>query len=145
MDLVHCIYCSAAVNPVLTRADLADLLAKARTKNASLGVTGMLLFHDGVFFQVLEGDRPTVEALYATIEADARHRRVTRLIIEPIEERAFAEWTMGFSAVTYKELSEVPGLNDFFGKGQSFLSLGEGRAKTLLRAFKDGRWRLTLA
>lgn len=144
MDLVHCIYCSAAVKPETTRADLDDLLAKARTKNASLDVTGMLLYQDGVFFQVLEGDRPVVEALYAKIEADGRHRRITRLIIESIEERTFAQWTMGFSAITSKELAEIPGLNDFFREGQSFFSLGEGRAKTLLRAFKDGRWRLTL-
>ncbi len=145
MDLVHCIYCSATTNPVVTRAELDNVLAQARTNNAALGLTGMLLFHEGTFFQVLEGDRSVVEALYAKIARDVRHCRVTRLIIEPIEKRAFAQWTMGFSAITSTELAQIPGLNDFFSKGESFMSLSEGRAKSLLLAFKEGRWRLSLA
>jgi len=145
MELVHCIYCSAATNSELPRKDLNALLAEARMKNAALGITGMLLFRDGAFFQVLEGDREAVEAVYARIERDERHIRVTKVILEPIQERAFSEWTMGYSAVSSKELAEIPGLNDFFAKGQSFLSLGKGRAKTLLSAFKEGRWRRSLA
>ena len=145
MELVHCIYCSVATNPKLPRKELNALLAEARTKNAALGITGMLLFRDGAFFQVLEGNREAVEAVYVRIEQDKRHSRVTKVILEPIEERAFAEWTMGYSAVSSKELAEIPGLNDFFAKGQSFLSLGEGRAKALLGDFKEGRWRQSLA
>lgn len=51
---------------------------------------------------------------------------------------------MGYSKITTKELAEIPSLNDFFAKGMSYLELGEGRAKTLLGAFKEGKWRLSL-
>lgn len=61
------------------------------------------------------------------------------MIEESIVERAFGLWTMGHAKVSAKELSEIPGLNDFFTSGKSYLELGEGRAKSLLEAFKEGR------
>lgn len=144
MDLVHCVYCSAATKD-FTAPDLASLLAECREKNSKAELTGMLLFSDGTFFQVLEGDRPVVESLLVRLTKDKRHERVTRIILEPIEERAFAQWTMGYSAISKKELADIPGLNDFFAQGRSYMELGEGRAKTLLSAFKAGAWRLTLS
>ncbi len=104
----------------------------------------MLLFREQTFFQILEGDRAVVDALFEKLAIDKRHTRVTKIIVEPIEQRSFAEWTMGYSKITTKELAEIPSLNDFFAKGMSYLELGEGRAKTLLGAFKEGKWRLSL-
>jgi hypothetical protein len=145
MDLVHCIYCSASTKDAFSPADLAALLAECREKNAKAGLTGMLLYSDRSFFQVLEGDRPVVEALLEKLTLDKRHERVTKIILEPIEERAFAQWTMGYPRISRKELGEIPGLNDFFAQGRSYMELGEGRAKTLLSAFKDGAWRFSLS
>jgi hypothetical protein len=105
----------------------------------------MLLYQNQSFFQVLEGDRSVVEALFEKVALDPRHTRVTKVILEPISERAFASWTMGYPRVSEKELAEIPGLNDFFGRSSSYLELGEGRAKTLLAAFKDGKWRMSLS
>lgn len=144
MDLIHCVYCSTSTESDFGRSELDLLLEKCRANNAKLDITGMLLYRDGAFFQVLEGERSAVEGLFAKIEQDKRHTRVTKIIVEPISERAFAEWTMGFANISAKELGEIPGLNDFFARGESYMHLGEGRAKTLLGAFKEGRWRLSL-
>ncbi len=144
MDLVQCIYCSAATKSFSSN-DLATLLAECREKNAKADLTGMLLYVDGTFFQVLEGDRPVVTALLEKLTADRRHERVTKIVLEPIEERSFAQWTMGYSKMSKKELENIPGLNDFFAHGWSHIELGEGRAKTLLNAFKAGAWRLSLS
>jgi hypothetical protein len=144
MDLVHCIYSSASTSD-FTPMDLVALLAECREKNSKADLTGMLLYGNGTFFQVLEGDRPVVEALLEKLVTDPRHERLTKIILEPIEERSFAQWTMGYSKVTKKELADIPGLNDFFAGGSSYLELGEGRAKTLLNAFKKGGWRLSLS
>jgi hypothetical protein len=105
----------------------------------------MLLYSDGTFFQVLEGDRPIVEALLEKLTLDKRHAHVTKIVLEPIEERSFAQWTMGYAKITRKELADIPGLNDFFAQGQSFIELGQGRAKALLGAFKQGAWHLSLS
>jgi hypothetical protein len=145
MDLVHCIYCSAATNRAFGPADLATLLAECREKNSKAGLTGMLLYSDGTFFQVLEGERAIVENLLERLINDKRHERVTKIILEQIEERSFTQWTMGYAKVTKQELAEIPGLSDFFTQGRSYMELGEGRAKTLLNAFKEGAWRLSLS
>jgi hypothetical protein len=48
---------------------------------------------------------------------------------------------MGFSSVSPDKLRDVPGLNDFFGRGSSFTKLDAGRAKKILSAFVEGHWR----
>ena len=143
-DLMHCIYASAATRHFET-AELTALLQAARTHNEGAGLTGMLLYTEGSFFQVLEGVPDAVEALYARIERDKRHEHVTKIVTEAIPSRSFAHWTMGFSQVSRKELAQISGTNDFFSGSSCFLGLDSGRAKKLLAAFREGRWRKGLA
>ena len=144
MELIHCIYVSAA-SRAMSDAELALLLAQARANNDRLGLTGMLLATDGSFFQVLEGDLTTVESLYLRIAADPRHCQITKVVQEPIVERAFASWTMGFAQPSRTQLQSMLGRNDFFGESSCFHGLDDGRAKRLLEAFKDGAWRVKAA
>lgn len=138
-DLVHCIYASTATRDWGVE-ELAALLARARVCNAALGVTGMLLYDRGNFFQVLEGPEAVVERLYARIATDPRHHRVVEIIHEPIAQRSFSAWTMGFARLDEVDLAEMPGLNDFFGAGHTLGQIDGGRAKKLLQAFSAGRW-----
>jgi Sensors of blue-light using FAD len=142
-DLMHCVYASAATRP-LEMTELTALLQAARKHNDGAGLTGMLLYTEGSFFQVLEGVPDAVEALYAKIEQDKRHDQVTKIVAEAIPNRSFADWTMGFSQVSRKELALISGTNDFFSGSSCFLGLDSGRAKKLLSAFREGRWRKTL-
>lgn len=125
----------------MKKSEIVAILTHARTKNARLGVTGMLVHLDGSFFQVLEGAPDVLAELFATIAADPRHRSVVKLIEEPLEKRSFADWSMGYSEVTRSELASIPGLNDFFFERSSFDGLEPGRAKALLAAFREGKWR----
>jgi len=143
-DLILLCYASAATKQ-FNRQDIVNLLLQSRAKNARLGISGMLLYVAPSFFQVLEGERAVVASLYDTIARDQRHGDVLKLIEEPIEERAFADWTMGYADVSRSELSAIPGLNDFFASGATFNGIGPGRAKILLEAFRGGRWRQHLA
>ncbi len=143
-ELIHLIYCSAASKP-FSREDLAELLTKARRNNEQCGVTGMLLYTEGSFFQILEGEPETVDALFETIAEDERHTDLTRIIREPIVDRSFGDWTMGYADITSEELDSIVGANDFFTSGESFVRIGSGRAKKLLAAFKGGRWRASLS
>lgn len=49
----------------MTEADLEALLVQAREKNLRLSITGALLYENGHFLQVLEGEHPTVRELFA--------------------------------------------------------------------------------
>ena len=95
-SLIHLIYCSAATKP-FQDSELVDLLDGARFINDRLGITGMLLYDQGSFFQILEGPPKDVDQLYTEITKDKRHAKVVTIIREPIAKRSFADWTMGFS------------------------------------------------
>lgn len=93
--MISLLYTSAAVSPP-SEQELHELLAQSRENNAARDLTGMLLYRDERFFQVLEGPEESVRRLVETIEADPRHARMRVLLEEPITERAFGEWSMGF-------------------------------------------------
>ena len=76
--------------------DLFALVEKSRSKNSARGITGMLLFHEGKFLQLLEGPEPAVRDCFALIRRDPRHESVTVLMEGVSKERDFPEWTMGF-------------------------------------------------
>ncbi len=142
-DLIHLIYASTATRK-FSEEDLLQLLGESRLKNAQLNLTGVLLHTDNHFFQILEGEPEMVDQMFQHISQDERHTKVVSIIREPISKRSFGEWTMGFARITSNELQEMSGLNDFFGGGSSFIQLNAGRAKKLLAAFKQGRWRVKL-
>lgn len=94
-NLHRLIYVSAAREEV-SSADLERLLGIARRNNEAAGVTGLLLYHDGSFFQVLEGPKEAVVRIFSTVERDPRHSRVIVLQNKVAETRAFPNWSMGY-------------------------------------------------
>jgi hypothetical protein len=107
-QLIHCIYASTAA-AIFKESDLPALLEHARTANSERALTGMLLYIEGGFFQVLEGDDAAVDDVYALINLDPRHSKVTLIIREPIAVRDFSEWTMGFSTIDPLEAGQLIG------------------------------------
>ncbi|MGB1109937.1 MAG: BLUF domain-containing protein [Gammaproteobacteria bacterium] len=143
-DLIHIVY-SSVETVEFTDADLADLLDVARKNNRRMDLSGMLLYDQGNFFQVLEGRPDRVEQLFEHIGRDPRHERVVTIIREPIEERSFFGWSMGHAKVSTESLGSIDGMNDFFSYGRSFKDITPGRALKLLEAFRDGKWRRSLS
>lgn len=140
-SLIHTIYASRAVTD-FSKDDIVNLLSKARKKNASLGITGMLLYDNGSFFQILEGEEAVVDQLFSEIADDKRHHQVAKIISEAIPIRKFSDWSMGYAAISSNELKTIEGMNDFFTKQNCLAKIDAGRAKKLLKAFAQGRWRL---
>lgn len=140
MNLIHCIYASRAI-VTLSDAQIQALLENARRNNVVQGITGMLLLIEGSFFQVLEGDAAAVDRAYDNVARDTRHDRVTQIIREPIAQRSFGEWSMGFAAMKSADAQQLVGENDFFGSAACLERINPGRAKKLLVAFGAGRWR----
>ena len=90
------VYTSTATM-AFSSVELQQFLLWWRANNSRLGLTGLLLYSDeGDFIQVLEGGQRQVEALFAVIEQDSRHRNVIKLAAGPVGQRLFGEWSMGF-------------------------------------------------
>ena len=132
------VYISSAVR-LFSNDELKALLEQSRAKNARLAITGMLLYQDGNFMQVLEGPHEAVLGLYRTIECDPRHHGVLELIRQRIETREFAGWSMGFKNLADVNLQQMPGYSAFLN--ERLTSPGfqgdASRAQKLLRMFRE--------
>ena len=102
-------YSSQATEP-MTVPDLEKILTDARAGNQACGVTGALVYVDGVFFQILEGDEAVVRKLMANIASDSRHKAVKVCHEAQVDARAFESWNMAYLAPTAQEMSAWAGL-----------------------------------
>ncbi len=98
MPVFQLLYASGASYDI-SADDIAAILAASRRNNARLDVTGMLLFANNTFIQILEGPEETVRRLAGTISEDRRHRNYMILFERTSDSRAFANWEMGFKAL----------------------------------------------
>lgn len=135
MALYEIIYTSLATRD-LPPEELAQLLERARVHNASLGVTGMMIYHRREFMQLLEGEREVVQSLYDRIASDPRHQQLRKIWDGPIRERGFADWRMAFVAPDALDLGGRPGYQDLLGHGLGH-SPGDSTGKKLLLSLRD--------
>ncbi len=131
-------YVSSAAH-LMSLDELTALLDQSRRKNDRLGITGMLLYKDGSFLQVLEGDPDAVRTLYQHIQRDERHIKVKTLFDEPVRARDFPQWSMGFQNLDGLDLARIDGYSDFFDNpvtARAYFS-DRTRAKKLLLLFRS--------
>lgn len=73
---------------------LEDLHDAAKKRNAACGVTGILVYLGGRFFQYLEGSPESVAGLIEVIRDDPRHNLIHQVASWSLEERQFPDWSM---------------------------------------------------
>lgn len=144
MGLIHRIYTSIAVSEIAP-AELEAILETSRINNRAADVSGMLLYSDRSFFQVLEGTEEAVDAVFARIAADPRHRDLRTLVQEPITKRGFADWAMGHAEASEAEFAELAGVQDIQAASTFLATLADAHARSLMAAFVKGRWRSRLS
>jgi len=91
--LVRLLYVSRAVGPQTTAVTDA-ILSVAQGANRQRGITGVLCQGQGLYLQVLEGERSVINRLYNRIVQDHRHQDVQLLLLEEITQRRYADWAM---------------------------------------------------
>ena len=132
------VYTSAAVRP-FSAADLADLLKVARVNNERAQVSGILLYHEGSFMQVLEGEQAQVRQVYEHVGRDKRHWRLSVLREGPIAQLGFAAWSMGFVTLDARLVSGLAGRHSLLSNGS--LIDDHSEVLSLLDRFREGQWR----
>jgi hypothetical protein len=86
------IYISSSTKS-LAREEFLELVAQSQGKNDAMGITGVLMFKDGNFMQVLEGEQELIAKLYSTIKVDPRHTLVCIIQEGPISLREYQGWS----------------------------------------------------
>ncbi len=118
---------------------LAELLEQSRARNLRNRITGLLLYKNGNFMQVLEGDEAKVMKIFASIERDSRHKNVDVLRAEYIQYRDFPDWSMGFTNVDKLDPATLPGYTPFLEQDfrAAYFSEDTVEAHRMLLAFKE--------
>lgn len=96
MNLVRFVYVSTATSSYNEQLDLGRILQASRRNNPREEIGGVLYSGNGYFFQVLEGDRHKVNALYRRLLGDSRHTDVDVISVKPLDFRIFSDWSMKY-------------------------------------------------
>ncbi len=94
-DLVELGYLSEAVSD-MSFLGLMRLLESARAFNQTNGISGILLYDNQQFGQIIEGERASVMKAWKRIQEDKRHHRIELLEIREISERSYPDWLLRF-------------------------------------------------
>ena len=112
-DLVELTYLSESVSD-MSFLGLMRLLESARVFNQKHRITGILLYDNQQFGQVIEGERQDIMKVWKRIQEDKRHHRIELLEIREISARSFPDWLLRFYGgdtmiKDYPALAEVVG------------------------------------
>lgn len=92
--LHHFAYCSRVAVGV-DEAEVGRIVESAQRHNLDHGITGVLIFNRGVFFQWIEGPVDQVKRLIANLHGDPRHFDIVSLSqSEDKRERLYPNWEM---------------------------------------------------
>lgn len=137
MSLSHLIYLSSALKPEVPERELQSILNSAVRHNLANEITGMLLYSNGGFMQLLEGEEAAIQETYSRIEQDTRHKSLILLLQGKISNRTFPNWSMGYirNAADCEDKCEG---NDAFrhnGFDEAKLKANPGLALDMLRIY----------
>ncbi|MEM7779308.1 MAG: BLUF domain-containing protein [Pseudomonadota bacterium] len=103
-ELIGCLTYQSVASKPPSDVELDDLVTKARARNNSVGVTGMLLYEDGKFLQTLEGPPAGLEEIWASIRQDERHANIEVLTEHLVPGRLFSNWDL----LLYRRRDQAP-------------------------------------
>ncbi len=136
MALIQLIYLSS-LSDMKHEGEISKILESSIRRNKENGITGMLLYANGNFLQVLEGEEEAVDETFNRISADPRHLNVIDIIREPIAARQFSQWSMGYQHLSPDYIRAFPQYAPVFKfqENDEAIRAEPGIALELLRQF----------
>ena len=110
--------CVSTTERLLSQDALLDILRTNAQNHEHDQITGLLVYHNGDFMQVLEGPEDLVGEVMARATAASEKGDVNVLLREEIEERYFDRWTMSFATTRDLAPEDQKHLSDFLERGE---------------------------
>lgn len=112
LQVFQLIYLSSATQE-MSDNELRKILSGSQSRNASQGISGLLLHSEGNIIQIMEGPEDAVKQLFLKIKEDRRHTNVTVVTRRYVAKRDFPHHSMGFKRVkTQITEKALPGFTD---------------------------------
>ena len=94
----------------LTKEDIDEIMNISQVNNISLNISGFLVYHEGTFLQLLEGEEKNVKMIYNRVLIDDRHKNIIPVLDQETSARFFDFYHSGFkicdNPALVKELKE---------------------------------------
>lgn len=98
-------------------------------------LSGMLVYANGRFLQVIEGERKDVLHTFSYIKQDQRHDQIHVLSEREIAEKSFTHWNMGFKQLQNEDLLAHPEFAAYLTSSFENMQANLGMALSLLKAY----------
>ena len=100
-----------------------QILVSSCKNNQSVEVTGLLIYSEDQYLQLLEGPTPALEETFSKIKSDTRHDNIIVLKEDFTDRRLFSSWTMRpqpLDVMMFEEDDIKDGLIERFSPSQAF-------------------------
>jgi L-cysteine desulfidase len=88
-------YVSTA-NRTLNQDEVTELLDLTEIRNNNRGVNGLLIYSEGNFFEVIEGEKNMILELFENIKEDPRHRNIMMIFEKDMDKPLFYDKEANF-------------------------------------------------
>ena len=121
----------------MNKDNLQSILMESMRHNSDHNITGILLYDQGSFCQVLEGDKKDVLSLFKKIKKDKRHFNVITISEKDIQYREFSAWSMRFINLDFYDREMIQGYQTISGNRMNWTEINASLAKNILMQFKS--------
>ena len=121
------------VSPNLSEHKVLELIENSETSNNQNDITGVLLYSDGNFFQVIEGKKELIQNLFDKIKADERHENIIIIFERPIIRAAYDGFISDFLTVQKKFNPET--ISHYLQHTQTLDPKSQAVVKTMIKTF----------
>ena len=115
--------------------EILNILMHSWKYNHNSYISGMLLYDDRHFIQIIQGPILTIDKLFARIENDSRHTDIKLIGEELLHERDCSGWRIGF--YDGQEVADLFYDSLHIGHGEALYDITYEYAKSLLLILKD--------
>lgn len=134
MKYAICYVSTAAEN--LSDSQVGQILEQSQNDNNSNQITGLLLYSEGNFFQVLEGKKEELVQLFNTIKADSRHFNIIKIFEKEINSNKFNEYEVDFLSLDSR--FEKNNLQVYLNQIETLDPSVQSSVKYILKQFAEG-------
>ncbi len=125
----------STVSPNLNEQEIIEVLNLSQNLNIEHNITGIFLYSEGNFFQVLEGERNFVLGLFKKIKNDSRHFNIIIIFEKEVTEPQFKGYKIDFISLDTR--SKYKGLRNYFSLIGSLDPSIQSTVKYLLKKFTN--------
>jgi len=87
--------------------EVDNILLDSQRNNKEKDITGVLLYSDGNFFQILEGEEQKVKDLFSVIKEDSRHKGILTIFQKKIMKFTYDGYVSDFVTAKTKLREDV--------------------------------------